>query len=82
MESVTYRHVPGKDTATHFGFERIEACMNDPDLAEHVQQCLRVGPSHELPLTNLTPQMRWYYGRNSNRNEPVLQPIHRRRRQR
>jgi hypothetical protein len=44
-----------------------------------VQQCLQVGPSHALPLTNLTPQMRWYYGRSSNRNEPELQPIRRRR---
>jgi hypothetical protein len=65
-----------------FGFARSEACMNDPELAEHVQRCLRVGPSHELPLTNLTPQMRWYYGRSSNRNEPVLQPIRRRRQRR
>ena len=60
-----------------FGFERSEASIDDPDLADHVQQCLRVGPSHDLPLTNLTPQMRWYYGRSSNRNEPVLQPIRR-----
>ena len=58
-----------------FGFERSGACIDDPVLANHVQQCLRVGPSHELPLTNLTPQMRWYYGRTSNRNEPVLQRI-------
>ena len=58
-----------------FGFEGSEAGINDPDLADHVQQCLRVGPSHDLPLTNLTPQMRWYYGRSSNRNEPVLQRI-------
>ena len=58
-----------------FGFERSEACIEDPALDEHVQQCLQVGPSHELPLTNLTPQMRWYYGRSSSRHEPVLQPI-------
>ena len=65
-----------------FGFARSDASIDDPDLADHVQRCLRVGPSHELPLTNLTPQMRWYYGRSSNRHEPVLQPIHRRRQRR
>ena len=65
-----------------FGFERSDAVIDDPVLADHVQQCLQVGPSHELPLTNLTPQMRWYYGRSSNRHEPVLQPIRRRRQQR
>ena len=60
-----------------FGFERSDASLEDLDLAEYVQRCLRVGSSHDLPLTNLTPKMHWYYGRSSNRHEPVLQPIRR-----
>ena len=30
-----------------------------------IDQCLMVGDSHALPLTNLTPEMQWYYGRTS-----------------
>ena len=58
------------------------AQFEDPELKALIEQSLAIGPSHELPLTNLTPQMRWYYGRSSQRPEPVLRPTRRPRRQR
>jgi len=54
-----------------FGFKREEAMFQDPVLAKLIEQCLAEGNSHELPLTNLTPEMRWYYGRSS--PKPTLQ---------
>ena len=71
-----------RDDVRCFGFERSQSQFQDPELKALIEQSLAIGPSHELPLTNLTPQMRWYYGRSSQRPEPVLRPTRRPRRQR
>ena len=65
-------HVLHREDFRCFGFERTTTCFQDPELKELIEQSQAVGPSHCLPLTNLTPQMRWYYGRSSERPEPVL----------
>ena len=51
-------------TATTFAAspKRSSAQFEDPELKALIEQSLAIGPSHALPLTNLTPQMRWYYG--------------------
>lgn len=67
-------HVLHRDDFRCFGFERSPAQFEDPQLKQLIEQSLAIGPSHALPLPNLTPQMRWYYGRSSHRPEPVLRP--------
>ena len=63
-------HVLHRDDFRCFGFERSPAQFQDPELKALIEQSLAIGPSHALPLTNLTPQMRWYYGRSS--HDPSL----------
>lgn len=63
------------DDFSCFGFEREEACFEDPELADLIERCLAVGNSHDLPLTNLTPEMRWYYGRSSPKPALQLKPV-------
>ena len=60
-----------------FGFQRQEADFRDPELAQLMERCLALGNSHDLPLTNLTPEMRWYYGRTSPRPTVTLRPTRR-----
>ena len=60
-----------------FGFQREEASFQDLELAELIKQCLAVGNSHDLPLTNITPEMRWYYGRSSPKPTLKLKPVRR-----
>ena len=60
-----------------FGFRRDEATIQDPELTQLIEQCLAVGNSHDLPLTNLTPEMRWYYGRSSPKPTLQLKPTRR-----
>ena len=62
-----------EDFAT-FGFEQQQADFRDPELAQLMERCLAVGDSHDLPLTNLTPEMRWYYGRTSPKPTVQLRP--------
>ena len=57
-----------------FGFPRAEVALKDPTLQSLIDQCLVVGNSHDLPLTNLTAEMRWYYGRRSPRPTKGLRP--------
>ena len=57
-----------------FGFRREPADFQDPELADLITRCLEVGNSHSLPLTNLTPEMRWYYGRVSPKPQVKLKP--------
>ena len=57
-----------------FGFARAEVALEDPTLQSLVDQCQVVGNSHDLPLTNLTPEMQWYYGRRSPRPAVSLRP--------
>ena len=65
-----------------FGFPRAEVALKDPTLQNLIDRCLVVGNSHDLPLTNLTPEMRWYYGRQSPRPVVSLRPTRRWRPQR
>ncbi len=60
-----------------FGFQREDASFQDPELADLIERCLAVGNSHDLPLTNLTPEMRWYYGRSSPKPTLKLKPTRR-----
>ena len=60
-----------------FGFQSEEACFQDPELEALIDECLAVGNSHDLPLTNLTPEMRWYYGRSSPKPMLQLKPVRR-----
>ncbi len=57
-----------------FEYEQNKAEFCDPELKQLIETCLCIGPSHDLPLTNLTPEMHWYYGRVSQRPELRLQP--------
>ncbi len=52
-----------------FQYKQQKAEFNDPELKQLINACLAIGPSHDLPLTNLTPEMHWYYGRVSPRPE-------------
>ena len=61
-----------------FKYERNQTSFDDPELKDMMERCLKVGPSHELPLTNLTPQMRWYWGRSSTRRDQILKPTRQR----
>lgn len=72
-------HLLHRDDFRTFGFERTPASFTDPELAERMQACQMISNSHELPLTSLTPQMRWYYGRSSSRPERVLTATRRKR---
>ena len=65
-------HLLHRDDFRTFGFERSPAAFSDPQLRERMQACQAISGSHELPITSLTPQMRWYYGRSSSRPERVL----------
>lgn len=65
------------DDFSCFGFEREDARFEDPELADLIERCLAVGNSHDLPLTNLTPEMRWYYGRSSPKPTLTLKPTRR-----
>ena len=60
-----------------FGFRREEATFQDPELSQLIEQCLAVENSHDLPLTNLTPEMHWYYGRRSPKPTLQLSPTRR-----
>ena len=57
-----------------FGYEQQNTDFSDPELRQLIEACLAIGPSHDLPLTNLTAEMRWYYGRISPRKELRLKP--------
>ncbi len=57
-----------------FEYEQQKADFRDPELKRLITACLAIGPSHDLPLTNLTPEMHWYYGRVSPRPELQLKP--------
>ena len=57
-----------------FQYKRQKAEFCDPELKQLIDACLSIGPSHDLPLTNLTPEMRWYYGRVSPRPDLQLKP--------
>lgn len=57
-----------------FHYEQQKAKFNDPELKQLIDACLAIGPSHDLPLTNLTSEMHWYYGRVSRRPELQLKP--------
>jgi hypothetical protein len=57
-----------------FQYPKHEASFNDPELRELIDACLAIGPSHDLPLTNLTPEMHWYYGRVSPKPPLQLKP--------
>ena len=67
-----------QDDFTCFDYERQQADFTDPELRDLINACLAIGPSHDLPLTNLTPEMRWYYGRISPRPKLQLKPKRRR----
>jgi hypothetical protein len=60
-----------------FGFQPEPADLQDPELKDLIERCLVVGNSHSLPLTNLTPEMRWYYGRTSPKPQLKLKPTRR-----
>lgn len=60
-----------------FGFQPQTADFQDPQLKGLIERCLMVGDSHALPLTNLTPEMRWYYGRTSPRPTVQRKPTRR-----
>ena len=60
-----------------FGFRREPADFQDPELADLITRCLEMGNSHSLPLTNLTPEMRWYYGRSSPKPQITFKPTRR-----
>ena len=60
-----------------FGFQPEPADFQDPELKDLIERCLVVGDSHSLPLTNLTPEMRWYYGRTSPRPTVKRKPTRR-----
>jgi hypothetical protein len=55
-----------------FNYKRNQTSFDDPELKDLMERCLKVGPSHELPLTNLAPQMRWYWGRSSTKSDQLL----------
>ena len=57
-----------------FQYKQQKAEFCDPELKQLIDACLSIGPSHDLPLTNLTPEMRWYYGRVSPRPDLQLKP--------
>ena len=57
-----------------FQYEQRKAEFNDTALKQLIDACCTIGPSHDLPLTNLTPEMRWYYGRVSPRPKLELKP--------
>ncbi len=57
-----------------FHYKKQQAEFSDSELKQLIDACLAIGPSHDLPLTNLTPQMHWYYGRVSTRPELQLKP--------
>ena len=57
-----------------FAYKQQKAEFHDPELMQLINACLAIGPSHDLPLTNLTPEMHWYYGRTSPRPELRLKP--------
>ena len=57
-----------------FAYEQQKAEFRDSKLKHLIDACLAIGPSHDLPLTNLTPEMHWYYGRTSPRPELRLKP--------
>ena len=63
-----------------FKYERNQTSFDDPELKDLMERCLKVGPSHELPLTNLTPQMRWYWGRSSRRRDQIVRSTRHRKR--
>ena len=65
------------DDFTCFGFQREKSDFQDPELASLIERCLVVGNSHDLPLPNLTPEMRWYYGRSSPKPTLNLKPTRR-----
>ena len=60
-----------------FGFQPEPADFQDPELKDLIERCLVVGDSHSLPLTNLTPEMRWYYGRTSPKPPIQFKPTRR-----
>lgn len=70
-------HLLHRDDFRTFGFKRAQATFTDPQLRERMKACQAITGSHELPITSLTPQMRWYYGRSSSRPERVLTPTRR-----
>ena len=57
-----------------FQYKQQKAEIRDPELKQLIDACLAIGPSHDLPLTNLTAEMHWYYGRVSPRPELQLKP--------
>ena len=57
-----------------FAYNQQKAEFQDRELKQLIDACLVIGPSHDLPLTNLTPEMHWYYGRVSRRPKLQLQP--------
>ena len=57
-----------------FAYNQQKAEFQDSQLKHLIDACLAIGPSHDLPLTNLTPEMHWYYGRTSPRPELRLKP--------
>ena len=57
-----------------FQYKQQKAEFNDPELKQLIDACLAIGPSHDLPLTNLTSEMHWYYGRVSQRPQLQLKP--------
>ena len=63
-----------RDDFPCFQYEQRKAEFRDPELMQLIDACLAIGPSHDLPLTNLTPEMHWYYGRVSPRPELQLKP--------
>ena len=48
--------------------------FNEPELLQLIDACLVIGPSNDLPLTNLTREMHWYSGRMSPRPKLQLKP--------
>ncbi|WP_028953339.1 sulfotransferase family 2 domain-containing protein [Synechococcus sp. CC9616] len=71
-------HLLHRDDFRTFGFDRTPAAFTDSELGERMQACQAISESHALPLTSLTPQMRWYYGRSSTRHDRVLTATRRR----
>ena len=57
-----------------FQYKQQKQQIKDRELKQLIDACLAIGPSHDLPLTNLTPEMHWYYGRVSRRPKLQLQP--------
>lgn len=56
-----------------YGFQRVDARLEDEGLKALVETSLHTTTSHEIPCLGLAPSIRWWWGRDSKRIPPWME---------